>query len=63
MKSFWIKRFQRKIDKRVKDNIVIPDPIDDRKFQEWKESGQSGILLGIRLNPNKCIGEKERRIP
>ena len=37
---------------------VIPDPIDDRKFQEWKESGKSGILLGITLNPRKCIGEK-----
>ena len=22
-----------------KDNKVIPDPIDDRKFQEWNESG------------------------
>ena len=42
---------------------VIPDPIDDRKFQEWKESGNSGILLGITLNPRKCIGEKVRRIP
>ena len=42
---------------------VIPDPIDDRKFQEWKESGKSGILLGSTLNPRKCIGEKVRRIP
>jgi hypothetical protein len=24
---------------------VIPEPIDDRKFHEWKESGKSGILL------------------
>ena len=47
----------------AKDKRVIPDPIDDRKFQEWKESGKSGILLGIRLNPKKCIGEKVRRIP
>jgi len=46
-----------------KDRKVIPDPIDDRKFQEWKESGKSGILLGITLNPKKCIGEKVRRIP
>ena len=23
--------------KREKDKKVIPDPIDDRKFQEWKE--------------------------
>jgi len=49
--------------KIAKDRKVIPDPIDDRKFQEWKESGKSGILLGIRLNPRKCIGEKLRRIP
>ena len=47
----------------AKDRKVIPDPIDDRKFQEWKESGKSGILLGITLNPKKCIGEKVRRIP
>ena len=49
--------------KIAKDRKVIPDPIDDRKFQEWKESGKSGILLGITLNPKKCIGEKVRRIP
>ena len=47
----------------AKDMKVIPDPMDDRKFQEWKESGKSGILLGITLNPKKCIGEKVRRIP
>ena len=47
----------------AKERKVIPDPIDDRKFQEWKESGKSGILLGITLNPRKCIGEKVRRIP
>ena len=46
-----------------KERKVIPDPIDDRKFQEWKVSGKSGILLGITLNPRKCIGEKVRRIP
>ena len=48
---------------KPKDNRVIPDPIDDRKFHEWKESGKSGILLGITLNPRKCIGEKVIRIP
>ncbi len=58
----------RQISSKRKENIakdrkVIPDPIDDRKFQEWKESGKSGILLGITLNPKKCIGEKVRRIP
>ena len=47
----------------AKDMKVIPDPIDDRKFQEWKESGKSGILLGITLNPKKCIGENVRIIP
>ena len=50
-------------DLQANDRKVIPDPIDDRKFQEWKESGKSGILLGITLNPRKCIGEKVRRIP
>ena len=48
---------------KTKERKVIPDPIDDRKFQEWKESGKSGILLGIRLNPRKCIGENVKRIP
>ena len=52
-----------RIMKIAKDKKVIPDPIDDRKFQEWKESGNCGILLGITLNPRKCIGEKVRRIP
>ena len=42
---------------------VTPDPIDDRKFHEWNESGKSGILLGIILNPKKCIGENVKRIP
>ena len=50
-------------EKIAKERKVIPDPIDDRKFHEWKESGKSGILLGITLNPKKCIGEKVRRIP
>ena len=36
-------------EKIAKERKVIPDPIDDRKFQEWKESGKSGILLGITL--------------
>jgi hypothetical protein len=43
----------------AKDRKVIPDPIDDRKLQERKESGKSGILLAITLNPRKCIGEKD----
>jgi len=46
--------------KERKDRKVMTDPIDDRKFWEWKESGKSGILLGIKLNPRKCIGQKER---
>ena len=37
--------------------------VDDREFQEWKESGKDGILLGTTLNPKKCIGEKVRKIP
>ena len=41
--------------KNPKDRKVIPDPIDDREFQELKESGKDGILLGITLNPKKCI--------
>ena len=61
----WSKdKTQKKTRKKIaKERKVIPDPIDDRKFQEWKESGKSGILLGITLNPRKCIGEKVRRIP
>ena len=55
--------YQKRMKNIAKDSKVIPDPIDDRKFQEWKESGKSGILLGITLNPKKCIGEKVRRIP
>ena len=31
--------------------------------EESGASGKSGILLGITLNPRKCIGEKVRRIP
>ena len=42
---------------------VIPDPINDREFQEVKESGKDGILFGITLNPKKCIGETARRMP
>ena len=53
----------KEIKNRANERKVIPDPIDDRKFQEWKESGKSGILLGITLNPRKCIGEKVSRIP
>ena len=57
-------RMKLKVKEKIaKDRKVIPDPIDDRKFQERKESGKSGILLGIILNPRKCIGEKVRRIP
>ena len=32
-------------NKRPKDRKVIPDPIDDREFQELKESGKDGINL------------------
>ena len=45
-----MKKIQEKVkeksmkEKIAKDRKVIPDPIDDRKFQEWKESGKSGIL-------------------
>ena len=31
----------------AKDRKVIPDPIDDRKFQEWKESGNQGTAKQI----------------
>ena len=58
-----IQNKERFVRRKPKDIRVIPDPIDDRKFQEWKESGKSGILLGITLNPRKCIGQKVRRIP
>ena len=39
----------------AKDRKVIPDPIDDRKFQEWKESGKSGILPPVKENNEKKI--------
>jgi len=32
-------------------------------YREKKCNGKSGTLLGITLNPRKCIGEKVRRIP
>ena len=63
IQKLWKKKRKSMKEKIAKDRKVIPDPIDDRKFQEWKESGKSGILLGITLNPRKCIGEKVRRIP
>ena len=63
IKKWEMKRLLEKEEKIAKEKKVIPDPIEDRKFQEWKESGKSGILLGITLNPRKCIGEKVRRIP
>ncbi len=44
-------------------NSVIIEPKDDRKFQELKLSGKSGILLGWRLKPKKCMGMKVRWIP
>ena len=47
--------------KIAKDRKVIPDPIDDRKFQEWKESGKSGILLGITLNPKKSTRSVQKK--
>ena len=43
--------------------MVIRVPIDDRIFQELKLSGKSGILLGWRLNPKRCIGVKVKLIP
>ena len=49
--------------KIAKDRKVIPDPIDDRKFQDEKESGKSRILLGIILNPKKCIDINVNNIP
>ena len=50
-------------EKQPKDRKDIPDPIDDREFQELKESGKDGNLLGITLNPKKLMGEMVRRIP
>ena len=38
------RKLQIKKENIAKDKKVIPDPMDDRKFQEWKESGKSGIL-------------------
>ena len=35
------------------------DPKDDREFQDLKESGKDGILLGVKLYRKKC----KKRIP
>ena len=40
---------QTKLNKPPKDRKVIPDPIDDKEFQELNESGKDGILLGLSL--------------
>ena len=47
----------------MKDSKVMPDPIDDRKLQEWKESGKSGIRRGIVLKPRKWIGINVNNTP
>ena len=47
----------------IKDRRVIPDPVNDREFQELEEFGKDGILRGITLNPKKCMGGMVRRIP
>ena len=36
--------------KREKDKKVIPDPIDDRKFQEPKVSSLKGIHVAVPVN-------------
>ena len=53
----------KKTHRKQKPESVNPEPIDDRKFQELRLSGKSGILLGWRLNPKKCMGVKVSRIP
>ncbi len=47
----------------TKDRQVTPDPIDDRKFHEWRESGKSGMRRGMTENPRKCNGEKVSEMP
>ena len=58
-------RYEHKIESYLEgiEHLSKEKKEELRKFHEWKESGKSGILLGIRLNPQKCIGEKVRRIP
>ena len=46
-----------------KDRKIIPDPMDDREFQELKESGKDGILFGIIFNTQKRMGGMVSRIP
>ena len=45
--SYMASRTQEANQSKAKDNIVIPDPIDEIKFQPSKGSGKSGIRLGI----------------
>ena len=48
----------------IKNQInVRPEPTDDRQFQQLRQSGKSGILLGITLKPTKCRGVKLKIIP
>ena len=42
---------EKKEKKIAKERKVIPDPIDDRKFHEWKESGKSGIQAPEKYKP------------
>ena len=41
------------MNRTPKGRKVIPDPIDDKEFQELNESGKDGILLGLSLE-NRC---------
>ena len=50
-------------EEQPKDRKVILDPTDDREFQELKESGKDGILLGIILDTKKRMGGMVSRIP
>ena len=55
----------------AKDRKVIPDPIDDRKFQEWKEKWQKNAnrnLQDYKINEflnflNLNIEKEEIKLP
>jgi len=51
--------------KKKKNNPIneIIDPTDAIKFHPAKQSGKSGIRLGIPANPKKCIGKKVKFTP
>ncbi len=45
------------------DKADTTEPTEETAFKNVKVSGKSGILLGIPLNPRKCIGKNVKFTP